>query len=107
MGIIIFLFSLIPVFLILYLLYTLDDEKESLKILISLFIGGCLSLILIKFLANQFYEFDPDMLYGEVSTIQQFLEKFALVAFCEELAKWIILYFIVWRNLYHEKIIFY
>lgn len=98
MGIIIFLFSLIPVFIILWLLYTLDDEKESLKTLISLFIGGCLFLVLIKFLAAQFYEFDPDMLYGEVNALQQFCEKFSLIGTVEELSKFIILCFLVWKN---------
>ena len=98
MGIIIFLFSLVPVFIILWLLYTLDDEKESLKILLSLFIGGCLSLILIKVLANQFYFFDPDMLYGEATALQQFFEKFSLIGTVEELSKFIILYFLVWKS---------
>ena len=98
MGIIIFLFSLVPVFIILWLLYTLDDEKESLKTLISLFVGGCLSLVLIKFLANQFYEFDPDMLYGETTALQQFFEKFSLIGTVEEFSKFIILYILVWKN---------
>lgn len=98
MEIIIYLLSLIPVLIIMWLLYYMDDEKESFLLLLGLFIGGCLSLILINFMATKLYDFDPDMLYGEISTIQQFLEKFALVAVCEEFAKWIILYFIVWRN---------
>lgn len=98
MGTIIFLFSLIPVFIILWLLYTLDDEKESLMMLIKLFIGGCLSLVLIRFLANQFYKFDPDMLYGEVNALQQFFEKFSLIGTVEEFSKFVILYFLVWRN---------
>lgn len=98
MGIIVFLFSLIPVFIILLLLYTLDDEKESLKTLLFLFGGGCFSLVLIKFLANQLYIFDPDMLYGEVNALQQFFEKFSLIGTVEELSKFVVLYFLVWRN---------
>ena len=92
------MFSLVPVFIILWLLYTLDDEKESLGMLIKLFAGGCLSLVLIKLLAGQFYFFDPEMLYGETTAIQQFFEKFSLIGTVEELSKFIILYFLVWKS---------
>lgn len=98
MGILLFFLSLIPVFLILFLFYYFDNEKESLKILLKLFIGGCLSLVLIKFLANKFYDFDPTILYGEFTFVQQFFEKFSLIGVVEEFSKWIILYLLVWKN---------
>lgn len=98
MGILLFLLSLIPVFIILWLFYYFDNEKESLLLLLKLFIGGCLSIILIKILANNFYNFDPDMLYGDNSFIQQFFEKFSLIGVVEEFSKWIIIYLLIWRN---------
>lgn len=101
MNIIIMLISIIPIALILSIIYTKDKiEKEPIKLLLLLLIGGIISLFLTKFLATQYQKYIPFLIEENpnLEPYKIFLISFGEIGLIEELSKWLILYIIAWRN---------
>ncbi len=87
--------SIFPVVIFLYMIYQKDHEKEPLSLLLKCLLGGCvstvLSLVMSIPLGNISGVFQGDFLS---SIHQSFLEA----AIPEELAKFGILYFLIWKS---------
>lgn len=98
-GIIYWLISLIPVFLILLIIYKLDIlEKEPKKTLIFLLIGGCSSYLVVKFITSLFEQFLPFITSYNYDEFSVMLIAFAAIAFIEEFSKYLILNIFTWKN---------
>ena len=99
-----FLLALLPVVLLGYLIYSKDSEKEPIKLLLKLFIGGILSAGLtlgVSYLLNQFF---PDVLYHQgMSGISLFIYTFFFVSLVEEISKFIVTYFISYHNREYDQ----
>lgn len=91
--------SLIPIALILFLVYKLDVvEKEPKKTLLILFLGGCSSYLVVKFIVSIFEVYLPfitDYNYDEFSLL---LIAFAAIAFIEEFSKYLVLNILTWKS---------
>lgn len=101
MNIILIALSLIPVYFILSIIYSNDKvEKEPAKLLILTFIGGVISLFLTKFLASKYQYYLPFLIEENpgLEAYKIFLISFGEIGLIEELCKWLILYFMIWRN---------
>jgi len=86
--------AIIPVIAFLYVVYRKDTIKEPVGLLAKCFFGGCLStlltLVLIYFLFPSFEFAHP--------ALSAFYDAFFQAALPEELAKFIILYWLVWNS---------
>lgn len=98
-GIIFWIISLIPVFLIIFLMYKLDlIEKESLRTLIAVFLGGCVSYLMVKFISKLFEIFLPFITNYENDEFSVMLIAFSAIAFIEEFSKYFILNILTWKD---------
>lgn len=100
MELILFALSVLPVLLIGLYIYKKDKQKEPMKLLVSLFIGGIGSCF-ITFLLSAILGFifpifnaDPEGL----NLIELLFQVFIGVALVEEFSKWIILYKVSFKN---------
>lgn len=94
MNILIYL-SLIPSILLGSYIYKKDKvEKEPTKLLFSCFIGGVISgiVVILLYLFGLNYQMNP---YDQISIL---IYSFVTVSFIEELAKFLLLYFITYKN---------
>jgi len=92
--------ALIPVLFFLFYIFKKDKNKEPISLLLKCFFGGFLSLIIALLI-----DF-PLMLIGDEINdpfSKSFFEAFFIAAFPEELAKFIILYWIVWKNKFFDE----
>lgn len=94
MNILIYL-SLLPSILLGNHIYKNDKvEKEPTKLLFSCFVGGVISgiIVIILFFLGLDYEMNPN---DQLSIL---IYSFVTVSFVEELAKFLLLYFITYKN---------
>lgn len=98
---ILFILTLLPVVVLGYYTYYQDSEKEPKKLLIKLFLGGLLSAILTVILSLLIKVFIPwfDAEIEYYGPIKLLVYTFLVVAFVEELSKFIILYLFS----YHDR----
>lgn len=100
--ILIVLFSAIPVFIIMKLVYDMDDiEKEPIKMLALLFIGGVISWVLVKYTSNLLNGHVYELSAGSPFLKQDwefFLISFGMIAVVEELSKFLLLNVLCWRS---------
>ena len=92
--------AVLPVLLFLYLVYIKDTVKEPKGILIKSFFGGFLSIILVFATAIPIsilsgYIHDP--------LLKSIYDAFLSAAIPEEMAKFLILFWIVWRNKHFDQ----
>jgi RsiW-degrading membrane proteinase PrsW (M82 family) len=87
--------SVFPVVIFLHVIYQKDHEKEPISLLLKSLFGGCLS-VLLSFLMS-----------GPLSTLSAFFpgalmssfhKSFLLAAIPEEIAKFAVLYFLIWKS---------
>lgn len=100
--ILILLFTIIPVFIIMKIIYDLDKiEKEPIKMLIFLFIGGIISWVIVrltsKLINGHVYELSAGSPFLK-NDWEFFLISFGLIAVVEELSKFLVLNTICWRS---------
>lgn len=91
---ILFTVSVLPVFLIGLFIYKKDKNKEPIKLLIELFVGGILSCFLVLFISLILTVIFP-MMGADPTTLNLFeliIYSFIGVALVEELCKWIFAY---------------
>ena len=99
-GLILFIVSALPVFLIGMYIYKKDKQKEPTKLLVKLFLGGmlsCLLVLLITPIQNLIFPFFK----SDTSTLnlgQLFIYVFIGVALIEEFCKWIMVYLISYKD---------
>ena len=97
---ILFVVSVLPVFLIGMFVYKKDRQKEPTKLLIKLFLGGIgscfLVLIVSLFLDLIFPIFSADE--TDLNLVELFIQVFIGVALVEEFCKWIIAYKISYND---------
>ena len=97
---ILFVVSVLPVFLIGMFVYKKDRQKEPTKLLIKLFLGGIgscfLVLIVSLFLDLIFPIFSADE--NDLNLVELFIQVFIGVALIEEFCKWIIAYKISYND---------
>ena len=93
--ILLMLTMILPICILALYIYDLDNEKESLKLLIKLLFSGILSCILV--LCSSFLLIDIIPLFAmdpaNMNIMQVFLYSFLCVALIEEGAKYLFLYF--------------
>ena len=87
--------SVFPVVIFLYVIYQKDHEKEPISLLLKCFFGGCLSVLLSLTMSLPL-----GLLSGlmQGNFLSSFYTSFFLAAIPEEVAKFIILYFFVWKS---------
>lgn len=99
LALLIFL-AVLPVIIILLYIYNKDKSKEPLGLLIQLFVLGivsCFLVFFISFILEQFFPFMRTNL-EEKSFFQIILYSFLGVALVEEFCKWLMLYFVGYKN---------
>ena len=87
--------SVFPVIIFLYIIYQKDHEKEPLGLLLKCLSGGCLSIILSLILSiplGKLSGFFPGPL------LSSFHSSFFEAAIPEEIAKFSVLYFFIWKS---------
>ena len=98
-NLILFIISVLPIFLIGFYIYKIDKEKEPLKLLVKLFLGGigsCFLVLIISALLKIFPIFYADP--SNLNLIELFINIFIGVALVEEFSKWIIAYKISYNH---------
>lgn len=91
-----FVVAILPVILIGIYVYKKDKIKESSNLLAKLFVGGissCFPAAIVGLILGSFF---PEV--GNMNFIQLFIYVFVVVAFVEEVCKWIFLYNIAYKN---------
>lgn len=92
--------SITPVMIFLYLIFRIDKNKEPISLLTKCLFGGFLSVILTLII-------DVPMTYigSSFSTpfSKSFFEAFFVAGFPEELSKFIILYWLVWKSEFFDE----
>ena len=99
-ALILFIVSVLPVFLIGLYIYKKDKEKEPNKLLIKLFLGGILSAILtiiITLILEVIFPFFA-IETSKLNLFELFISVFIGVALVEEFSKWIVLYQISYKH---------
>lgn len=100
---ILFIISIIPVFLLGIFIYEKDKQKEPTKLLIKLFLGGIGSSILVIIISliqsslNKILEILPTET-SEMNTLELIIYVFLGIALVEEFCKWIVAYKISYKN---------
>lgn len=92
--------TILPVILILVFVNSKDKTKEPLGLLIKLFLSGIISCFLtlgISFIMEKYVPFMNPELRSE-KFVYTFLYAFIGVALIEEIFKWIMVYFIGYKN---------
>ncbi len=87
--------SIFPVVIFLYMIYQKDHEKEPFSLLFKCLMGGCLSVVLSLAISI------PLGTLGGVfqgNFMSSFHQSFLEAAIPEEIAKFVVLYFIVWKS---------
>lgn len=106
MDVVLFLVSALPVIILCRYIYKRDKNKEPLKLLLKLFLGGVLSIILVLIitlvLSILFPIFAADL--TALNYFQLAIYVFIGIALVEEFCKWIITYFICYNNQEFEEI---
>ena len=106
MGLILFIISVLPVFLLGMYIYKKDRNKEPTKLLTKLFIGGILSCFLVLFISDimssVFPIFSAD--YLELNMAELVIYVFIGIALVEEFSKWIITYNFSYNEIEFEEI---
>lgn len=100
-AIIIFALCIIPSLLILLYVYSKDIvEKEPIKLLVLLFIGGIIASLISTFISVIFKYYIPFLSfdYSKMNTWQLIFKVLVIIALTEELSKWLIYYITVWKN---------
>ena len=98
-GIIYWLISLIPGFLILFIVYKLDViEKEPKLTLLFLLLSGCFSYLVVKYITYLFEDFSPFITNYDYDEFSVMLIAFAVIAFIEEFSKYLVLNIFTWKN---------
>lgn len=87
--------SITPVMIFLYLTYRKDKVKEPRSLLLKCFFGGFLSLIMALIIGEPL-----DMLTESIQSpfAHAFYEAFFIAAIPEELSKFLVLYWLIWRH---------
>lgn len=97
--ILLFVVSILPVFVIGSFIYKKDNYKESNKLLVKLFLGGVVSCVMVLIISvvimvifPNFFDFDNTNLFT------LFIKVFIGVALVEEGCKWLMAYIISYNN---------
>lgn len=88
--------AILPIILIGLYIYKRDRDKESSKLIFKLFIGGIASCFPAAMLESILGSFFPEM--ESIGFFQLLLYVFIVIAFVEELCKWLILYKISYNH---------
>lgn len=96
------LVSILPIILILFFIYQKDKNKESIRLLLLLFLCGIISCFLVISISNTLKPIFPffNWNYSSHSVITTFLYTFLGVALIEEICKWVMVYGI---GYYHKE----
>lgn len=99
-DLLLFILALLPVIILGYLIYLRDKEKEPIKLLLKLFIGGILSAGITLGMSYVLNKFFPEVMYHEeMKGLSLIIYAFLSVSLVEEISKFIVTYLIS----YHHK----
>ena len=90
----------LPVIIILLIIYKKDKNKEPFRLLITLFLSGfvsCILVIILSEILGLFFSFMDPKIYSK-SFLGVFLYAFVGVALVEELCKWVMVYLFGYNN---------
>ena len=101
------LFSIIPVLILLAVMYNMGEvKKQPLWVLLILFIGGCLSWVLVRYvsrlLGNDIYKSQMEI-STKLGNKGFFLVSFGIIAIIEELCKYVIILIMCFKNKYFKN----
>ena len=87
--------SVFPVVIFLYMVYQKDHEKEPIPLLMKSLLGGCFSIVISLLISSVLSKLSVFFTGAFLSSLHSaFLEA----AIPEEIAKFTVLYFIVWKS---------
>ena len=92
--------SITPVIIFLYLIFKKDKSKEPINLLAKCFFGGFLSII-ITLIIDIPMTFIGDSFHTPL--FKSFFDAFFIAAIPEELSKFIILYWIIWKSKFFDE----
>ena len=84
--------SIAPALVIMYIIYQYDLKREPISMILKAFCGGVLSIGLALTLASPLSYFSSSMPSGLIAS---FYDAFFTAAIPEELAKWLIFYWLI------------
>jgi len=87
--------SAFPVVIFLYMIYQKDHEKEPFSLLVMCLLGGCISTLLSFTMSFPLSQLSDLFTGGLMSSVHQ---SFLEAAIPEEVAKFAVLYVIVWKS---------
>lgn len=101
------LFSIIPVLILFAVMYNMGEvKKQPLWVLLILFIGGCLSWVLVRYvsrlLGNDIYKSQMEI-STKIGNKGFFLVSFGIIAIIEELCKYVITLIMCFKNKYFKN----
>lgn len=85
--------SITPVVIFLYFIYQSDLNKEPWKLLVRCFVGGMLSIVLTLMIVSPIRSLQTGWPVADAA-----FQAFALAAIPEELSKWLVLWWFIWRS---------
>ena len=98
--------SILPVFLLGNYIYNKDQNKEPIKLLIKLFLGGIASCVLTLIITIPLSFTLPILMENpsDLNSIELFIYSFIGVALVEELCKWIFCYKFSYNHIEFDEI---
>ncbi len=103
---ILFIISALPVVLLGIYIYKKDRNKEPLKLLIKLFLGGILSCFLVLFLSGILGSIFPILTAetSELNLLELIIRVVIGIALIEEICKWFFVYFFSYNSKEFDEI---
>ena len=100
MSLFMFIIAIIPPIVLLKIVYSIDSQKESLKLILSMFAVGILSgsVTILTVYLIQYYFPQLEKLNNPQNLYNLFLYVFLTIGIIEEFCKWFFSYNICWKN---------
>ncbi len=95
-----YIYSVIPVIIILVIIDLNDKNKEPVKLLMELFLGGIVSTFIVLVITRLLRLIYPDItiINNEISNVKLFINILITIGLTEEISKWLITYFLSYNN---------
>ena len=95
-----FLVAIIPPIILLKVVYSIDSQKEPLKLILAMFAVGILSgsVTILGSYVIQYYFPQLEQLQNNGNMYSMFLYVFLTIGILEEFCKWFFSYNICWKN---------
>lgn len=92
--------SITPVIIFLYTIFKKDKNKEPLSLVAKCFLGGFASIIITLIIDIPLIPYSENI---PSPFFKSFFDAFIVAAIPEELSKYVILYWLVWKSKYFDE----